>query len=435
MYFLVGIKGSGMASLALILKDREEQVAGSDIDTFIFTQVQLEASQIPIYHFDEKNIKDGMIVIVGSAFDDSHPEVQAAKRNESVKVYTYAEFLGTLVDQYHSICVSGTHGKTTTTGLLSHVFETIQPTGYLIGDGSGKMPVDAKTFVLESCEYQRRFLAYRPDYAIILNVELDHVDYYKSEADYLLAFEQFSRQVKKGIAIFGDEQNTRALQIQTNHLYYGLHNDNDVQAYDIDESEQGVSFKVKYKNKYYYTFTLPFYGVHMLYNALGVIAIGIMNDIAPSVLQGSLATFRGVHRRFNIEEQGGNVFIDDYAHHPTAIELTIQAAKQKYPLLPLVAIFQPDRYSRIEYFLDSFATAFDQADAVFICPFPANAKREPGITITNEGFVEAVKNAQFCAMDDACLSQLKQFEHAVYLFMSSKDIYKLKDRFVHFLNR
>ncbi|MDL2276092.1 Mur ligase domain-containing protein, partial [Breznakia sp. OttesenSCG-928-G09] len=177
MYYFIGIKGSGMASLASILKDCGEDVSGSDIEKYIFTQAKLEEHKIPFFTFSEDNIKDNMTVIIGSSFNDDHIEVKAAKANPTVKTYMYAEFLAKLVEQYHSICVSGTHGKTTTTGMLAHVFSHINPTGYLIGDGTGVMPKEAQTFVLEACEYQRRFLAYHPDYAIILNIELDHVDY------------------------------------------------------------------------------------------------------------------------------------------------------------------------------------------------------------------------------------------------------------------
>jgi len=434
MYYFIGIKGSGMASLALILKDCGEAVSGSDIEKYIFTQKKLEEHQIPFFAFHKDNIKDGMIVIIGSSFDESNEEVKAAKQNPTVTTYTYAEFLGLLVDKYHSIAVSGTHGKTTTTGMLAHVFAQTRETGYLIGDGSGVMPKNAHTFILEACEYQRRFLAYHPDYAIILNVELDHVDYYKSEEDYLLAFSQFTKNVKKGIAIFGDEENTRKLAIQAPHLFYGIKPNNDVYALNIVENEKGVSFTCMYKQKKFYDFKLPFYGIHLLYNALGVIAIGILNNMDGATLQDGLATFAGVDRRFNVEEIKDNVYIDDYAHHPTAIKLTIQAAKQKYPNKKIIAIFQPDRYSRIYYFLDKFQEAFEEANEVYLCPFPENAKKEEGIDIDIYDLVDHVKGAKVCNMQDEDIQNLAADEPAVYLFMSSKDIYKLKDRLKNFQN-
>ena len=121
-----------------------------------------------------------------------------------------------------------------------------QPTGFLIGDGTGDMPDDGEYFVLESCEYQRHFLAYKPQYAIITNIELDHVDYYKNMEDYRDAFETFANQVKKGIVLFGDDEEVRRLHVKTKHLYYGLQDDNDVQAVHVIQNEEGMSFDVLY---------------------------------------------------------------------------------------------------------------------------------------------------------------------------------------------
>jgi UDP-N-acetylmuramate--alanine ligase len=240
LYHFIGIKGSGMASLAEIVNDRGDEVNGSDIEKYIFTQKPLEERGIQITGFDEKNIVEGSTIIIGNAFHEDNPEVKRAlelKAENKATVYWYHEFLGQLVQEYTSVSVAGTHGKTTTTGMLSHVMSLVAPTGYLIGDGTGEMPENSKYFVLESCEYQRHFLAYEPQYAIITNIELDHVDYYKDMADYCNAFETFANQVKKGVVIFGDDESTRSLNVNTAHLYYGLHDDNDVQAVNIVQGE------------------------------------------------------------------------------------------------------------------------------------------------------------------------------------------------------
>ena len=183
-YHFIGIKGSGMASLAEIIADRGDEVTGSDIEKYIFTQKPLEERGIKITSFDEKNIQDGDTVIIGLAFDETNPEVKKALSMPTVKTYWYNEFLGELLTHYNSISVAGTHGKTTTTGMISHVLSHVDPTGFLIGDGHGEMPKGAKNFVLESCEFKRHFLAYHPDYAIVTNIELDHVDYYRDIDDY-----------------------------------------------------------------------------------------------------------------------------------------------------------------------------------------------------------------------------------------------------------
>lgn len=429
-YHFIGIKGSGMASLATIVADRHETVSGSDIEKYIFTQKPLEERNIPITSFSEENIQEGMIVIVGNAFDNSNPEVKKAfelQKQGKVVVYWYHEFLGQLVNEYTSISVAGTHGKTTTTGMLSHVMSLASPTGFLIGDGTGDMPDNSHYFVLESCEYKRHFLAYYPQYAIITNIELDHVDYYKDMEDYRSAFETFANQVKKGVVLFGDDAEVLKLHVHTDHLYYGLHDNNDVQAVNIVQNENGMEFDVLYKKENFGRFKLPFVGKPLLWNSLGVIAVGIMEGLSYELLQEGLSSFPGVKRRFTIEENKENIYIDDYAHHPTAVKYMIEAARVKYPGKKVIAIFKPDRFSRIYYFMDRFAQELDKADEVYLCHFPENAAKEDGIDITIHDLADKSEKAVVISEDETAAKQLASRGPAVYLFMSSKDIYKLKN--------
>ncbi|MCI9293263.1 MAG: UDP-N-acetylmuramate--L-alanine ligase [Erysipelotrichaceae bacterium] len=426
-YHFIGIKGSGMASLATILKDQGEDVQGSDIEKYIFTQKPLEERHIPILPFAKENVPQNAVVIIGNAFDEDHEEVKQARSMSSVTCYRYHEYLGKLMENYCSISVAGTHGKTTTTGMLAHVMSLTQPCGYLIGDGSGSMPKNAHYFVVESCEYQRHFLAYHPDYAIITNMELDHVDYYHDMDDYRHAFQTFANQVKKGVVLFGDDKEVRNLSVDIDHLYYGLNDNNDVQAKNIVTDPKGMTFDVYKHDQLFGSFRIPFVGKPFLWNSLGVIAVGIMEGMDVKTLQEALSTFQGVKRRFHEEVQGENVYIDDYAHHPTAISLTIEAAKMKYPNRKVIAIFKPDRFSRIAYFLHEFAKALDQADDVFLCEFPNNAKKENGVEVTIQDLCDLSKKAKVIKEDEEGAAILAKQSPAVYLFMSSKDIYKLKN--------
>ncbi len=426
-YHFIGIKGSGMASLATIVADRGDEVSGSDIAKYIFTQKPLEERGIVIREFAKENICENSVVIIGNAFDESNPEVKQAMSMPSVTTYWYHEFLGQLIEEYTSVSVAGTHGKTTTTGMVSHMMSLVAPTGYLIGDGTGEMPQDSKYFIVESCEYKRHFLAYRPNYAILTNIELDHVDYYKDLVDYCDAFEAFANQVKKGIVMFGDDANVRSLKVTTKHLYYGLEEDNDVRAINVIQNENGMSFDVIYQNTVFGSFKLPFVGKPLLWNSLGVIALGIMEGLSAQILQEGLASFPGVKRRFTIEENHGNVYIDDYAHHPTAVQYMIEAARTKYPNRKIIALFKPDRYSRIYYFMDRFAQALNLADEVFLCHFPENAAKEKGIDITIQDLADKIEKAVVIEEDEAAARMLAKRGPAVYLFMSSKDIYKLKN--------
>lgn len=427
LYHFIGIKGSGMASLAMILADLGETVQGSDIEKYIFTQKALEERHIKILPFDSDNIAEASTVIIGNAFGEDHPEVKRARSLASVTCYRYHEFLGHLMERYCTISVAGTHGKTTTTGMLAHVMAHQAPSGYLIGDGSGYMPQDAHYFVVESCEYQRHFLAYRPQYAIITNMELDHVDYYRDMDDYHQAFQSFVDQVQKGVVLFGDDPQVRSLTVKQKHLYYGLGEQNDVRAVSVKQGNDGMSFDVYHKNQLFGRFKLPFVGKPFLWNSLGVIAVGIMEGMDAATLQDALASFPGVKRRFHEETNGDNVYIDDYAHHPTAVRLTIEAARMKYPERKLIAIFKPDRYSRIAYFLTDFAQALDQADAVYLCEFPENAQKEAGVSVTIKDLAAQSQKAIVISEDEAGAMELAKQGPAVYLFMSSKDIYKLKN--------
>ena len=431
-YHFIGIKGSGMASLAEIVADRGDEVSGSDIEKYIFTQKPLEERGIPIYPFSADNIHEGDTVIIGLAFDESNPEVYKALHTPGVKHYWYNEFLGELLTHYRSISVAGTHGKTTTTGMLAHVLEHMAPTGFLIGDGHGEMPAGAQNFVLESCEYQRHFLAYRPDYAIITNNELDHVDYYQGIEDYCSAFSAFARQVKKGIVYFGDDPYLPSLDYPVPALSYGLGEQNDVRAVNVEQGEHGMRFDILYKGKPFGHFELPFVGMPMLWDSIGVIALGIMLGADAALLQQGIASFPGVKRRFILEENGDNVYIDDYAHHPTAVRYLIEAARIRCPHRRIIAIFKPDRYSRIAYFLDDFAHALNEADEVFLCDFPANAKKEDGVDVCIQDLAARCKNAVVIAEDDEAARTLAERGPAVYVFMSSKDIYKLKNRLKNF---
>lgn len=429
-YYFIGIKGSGMASLATIMHDLHNEVSGSDIEKVIFTQHPLEARNIPIYSFDANNIKAGMNVIIGNAFGEDHVEVAQARKLAKeglVKAYRYHEFLGELMKSYKSISVAGTHGKTTTTGLLAHVIDHAAPTGYLIGDGNGVMKADGEYFIVESCEYKRHFLAYQPDYAIITNIELDHVDYYRDMEDYIEAFQSFANQVKKGIVLFGDDEHLVKMEVSTPHYYYGLGANNDVRAVNIEEDENGMRFDVMLKGEMFGHFDLPFVGKPLLWNSLGVIAVGILCGLDATLLQTSLATFPGVKRRFTTEYNGENVYIDDYAHHPTAVKYMIEAAKIKYPNKKVIAIFKPDRFSRIEAFLQRFGDELNQADEAYICNFPENAQREEGVSVTIEDLEKLLTKGCLITEDEQGAKFLAERGPAVYLFMSSKDIYKLKN--------
>ncbi|GAY72825.1 UDP-N-acetylmuramate-alanine ligase [Lentilactobacillus kosonis] len=277
-YHFVGIKGTGMSAMALILHDRGMKVQGSDIEQYTFTQRGLEKVGIKVMPFDPENIHEGLTIIAGNSFNDDHPEIKKA-RDMGLTVYRYHDFLGKMIEGKTSIGVAGAHGKTSTTGLLAHVLSGISPTDYLIGDGSGKGVPDARFFVYEADEYRRHFLATYPDYAIMTNIDFDHPDYYESIDDVVDAFTSFASHVKKGIFAWGDDENLRQLKADVPVYYYGLKDTDDFQAVDVKRTTSGSTFTVMYHGESLGEFEVPLYGEHNVLNSLAVIAVSYFEKL------------------------------------------------------------------------------------------------------------------------------------------------------------
>ena len=227
-YFLVGIKGTGMSALAQILDGLGYEVEGSDKPDHFFTEQALIDKGIKIYEFNKDNIKEDMIIIQGNAFKDNHEEIVRAKEL-NLKIYSYQDMVGKLTKMFQTITIAGCHGKTTTTSMLSHVLKNITGCNYLIGDGTGYANKENKYFALEACEYKRHFLNYTPYYAIITNIELDHIDYYKDIQDVIDAFSEFANKALKMVIACGDDNYTRYIETNKPLFYYGLDDDNDIQ--------------------------------------------------------------------------------------------------------------------------------------------------------------------------------------------------------------
>ncbi|MGG3841631.1 UDP-N-acetylmuramate--L-alanine ligase [Anoxybacillus kestanbolensis] len=425
IYHFVGIKGTGMSALAQVLHDMKCVVQGSDYDKRFFTQEALEERGIPIFPFSAQNIQNNMVVIAGNAFPDTHEEIVAA-RELGVPVVRYHQFLGDFLKKFTSIAVTGAHGKTSTTGLLAHVMQGAQPTSYLIGDGSGKGREGSKYFVFEACEYRRHFLAYCPDYAIMTNIDFDHPDYFANIEDVFSAFQQMAWQVKKGIIACGDDEYLQKIQAKVPVVFYGFGEDNDFQARNIVKTPEGTSFDVFVRHTFFASFHIPRYGDHNVLNALAVIALCHYEGIDVSIIQERLKTFPGVKRRFNEKMFGSQVLIDDYAHHPTEIRATIEAARQKYPDRQIVAIFQPHTYTRTQTFLHEFAESLSLADAVYLCDIFGSAREHQG-KLSIEDLRAKIEGAKL--LDEEQVDVLKQHDNAVLIFMGAGDIQKFQQRY------
>lgn len=420
VYHFVGIKGTGMSALAQILNDMNYDVQGSDVDKYFFTQDALDKAGIKILPFRRSNIKEGLTIIAGNAFPDTHEEIDEAKKL-GLPVIRYHQFLGDFMRQFTSIGVAGAHGKTSTTGLLSHVLSGIEPTSYLIGDGTGKGSVDSKFFVFEACEYRRHFLSYFPDYAIMTNIDFDHPDYFSGIDDVFSAFQEMANQVKKGIIACGDDEHLQKIQAKVPVVFYGFGKENDFQARNIQKTTEGTTFDVFVRNTFYDTFYIPAYGEHNVLNALAVISICHYEQLDSQIVKERLATWQGVKRRFSEKKVGNQVLIDDYAHHPTEIKATINAARQKYPDRKLIAVFQPHTYTRTQAFLNDFAESLSLADEVFLCEIFGSAREFSG-KLTVKDLQDKIEGAKLLKEDETAV--LKEYENSVIVFMGAGDIQK-----------
>lgn len=425
-YYFIGIKGTGMSSLACMLSDQGNKVSGSDLSKHFFTEEGLRQRNIPIYDFDPNNIKDNMHVIIGNAFLEDFPEVIAARNNKTCVCARYHEFLGEFLKNYHLISIAGSHGKTTTTGMLSTVMSKFAKTGYLIGDGTGHLEKDTEYFCLESDEFRRHFLAYHPEYAIVTNVEIDHVDYFKDDADYRSAYEEFAKNVSKAMVIYGEDAEARKLNLGDTKVYwYGLEENDDIQAINVDERSDGMDFDVLFEGKPFAHFSTPLVGHHLLLNSLAVIGIGILEGVPAERIEDGLAHFSGVKRRFVVEKSGEDIFIDDYAHHPTEVGVTIDTARKRFPDKKLVAVFKPHRASRVKYFADDFKKQLEKADKVYLCDFTSIDDKQDGTDIDITYLQKMIPNSVVISEDEKGAETLSKECPACFLFMSSKDIYPL----------
>lgn len=420
-YHFIGIKGTGMSALAQILYDSGETIQGSDVEKYFFTQKALEEKGIKMLPFSEENIEEGQIIIAGNAFSDDHCEIKRA-RELNLPFYKYHEFLGKLANEFTSIAVTGSHGKTSTTGLLAHVLEKSFPTSYLIGDGTGKGHEDSKYFAFEACEYKRHFLRYEPDYAIMTNIDFDHPDYFKDIDDVFDAFQSMADQVKRGIIAYGDDPYLQRLQTKVPIVFYGLSTKNDFYATNIKVKAEGTQFDVYVRDTYFDTFLIPLFGEHHILNALAVIAFCHYEGMDAEVMK-QLATFGGVKRRFSEKVIENQIIIDDYAHHPIEISATIESARTKYKNKSIVAIFQPHTFTRTKTFLNEFAASLNEADHIYLCDIFSSARESEG-DLTIDDLLVKVNDGKLLTLDN--VSQLRQYEDSVLIFMGAGDIQKFQ---------
>lgn len=382
-YYCIGIKGTGMSTLAQILSDLGNDVSGyDDAKGHKFTQDGLEARNIPIYYDGNHEISPDTIVTYSVAFKEDHPEMKRVK-SLGLTIKKYNEIMGDVIDEFSTVGVSGTHGKTTTSSIIRHLLENTVGCNYFIGAGDGHATKENKYYVVESDEFNRHFTAYHPTYSIITNIEAEHLECYKDIDDIRSTFEIFANQTKKLIVANGDNEEVRKINYKTKVLFYGFNENNDIVIKNVYLAETGSSFDLYINNELYGHFSIPLYGKHMVMDAAAAITmvkeIGLEKDTIEKILK----TFKNAKRRFAEQRVGESIIIDDYAHHPTEIKVTLEAVKQKYPNKRLVVVFVPNTYSRTRDFKDEFIEAFKIADKTYLTEIDCNREKPedyPGIS-------------------------------------------------------
>ena len=429
MYYFIGIKGTGMSALAVILKQLGNSVSGSDVDKHFFTESELIKNNIPFYVYDADNIKDGVTVIKGASIKDDNVELVRARELE-LKILEYNEMVGLLTEDFKTICVAGCHGKTTTTNMLALALRNVG-VNYLIGDGTGSAFSDNPYFALEACEYKRHFLAYHPYYAIVTNIELEHTECYKDINEIIETFSSFANKASVVVAC-GDDSNVRRMKVNNKVTYYGFNDDNDVVAKNIKLSKDGSSFDVYIDGNFYNHFDIPLFGDHMILDALACITICNMEGVKKEDVATLLLTFKNAKRRFKETTFGDVVVIDDYAHHPTEIRVTIESARKKYSDKKIVAVFLPNTYSRTKALMKDFISALKEADKAYVMDIHCDRERQEDYEgVSSDEIINNVPNAEKISIDS--VQKLLEYKNAAICFMSCTNIYEIEDKFKELL--
>ncbi len=427
IYYFIGIKGSGMSSLAQIMHDLGYKVTGSDKPDHFFTEAGLIEKGIPFHEFNPDMITKDMVIVQGNAFNDEHPEVKKA-HELGLKMFTYQEMIAEITNETKLVAVCGCHGKTTTTTMMKTVLEPFG-VNYLIGDGTGYAKKGNEYFALEACEYKRHFLAYNPYYTIVTNIELDHTDYYKDLDDVMDAFNEFVSKTRKAVIMCGDDANNRRIKTDKKVLYYGFNDNNDVVVKNVTHDEETTKADVYINGELYDTYTFPFVGDHLLLNVLGVITVCYLENLPKDVVKKQVSIIEHAKRRFIEEKFRNNILIDDYAHHPTEVKVTIEAARKKYPDREIVALFKAHTRSRVQYFHKEFADALNLADKAFVLDIGEDRKEFGYEGVSCMDIIKDLKNGDYISLEEVDKLLPYKDTNAVLLFMSSKDIYVLENKY------
>ncbi len=445
----VGIGGIGMSGIAEVLLNLGYQVSGSDTkETEVTRRLQSLGAKVSYGHRRE-NLKEADVVVTSSAIRKGNPEVEAAEER-LIPVIPRAEMLAELMRMKIGIAIAGTHGKTTTTSLISTVLAAggLDPTvvigGRLNSIGSNARLGQGEYLVAEADESDGSFLKLMPTIAVVTNIDPEHLDYYKGIDEIKETFLSFLDKIPFfGLAVLClDHPNIQSLlpKLKKRFTTYGLTTQADYQAKEIVFEGLSTSFDVVHRRREIGRLSLRMPGLHNVYNALATMATAFELDIPFQVVQETLRDFSGIQRRFQIKgEKKGILVVDDYGHHPVEIMATLKAARTGWAKR-IIAVFQPHRYTRTQALFKDFLTAFYDADVLILTDiYPAGEDRIEGVE--SKALFEGLR--EYGHKDVTYLSDKKEIvEHLLRVIspgdlvitLGAGDIWQVSEELVNRLN-
>lgn len=454
--YMIGIKGVGMASLALVYHRMGYQVTGSDVATKFITDDILKKYGIQ-YHigFDAKNIPgDADFAVISAAFtNEENPEYKQFFHAD-LPLYTHAEALGKLMDAFSlKISVCGSHGKTTTSAMLAYIFSQSALKGaHCLGvpsfsglDGGAYTGTDY--FVAEADEYANkppidntpRFNFQHPDILVCTNIDFDHPDIYPSLRDLQQAFKNFMMQVisQNGKVVYSADDRYLSKMVKElayDALYsYGTSHAADLVISDIKDTQAETSFHATYRNEDIGSFALGIGGLHNIENAAATILTCKLSGIDEQVVRKALQSFTGSQRRFEFIYRRNNTFlIDDYAHHPREISAVIDATRHKFPGYKVIVVFQPHTYSRTEAMKEEFVAALKKADIAYVM-MTFSSEREK--TTTETSLLNPLLGQAYSLQETVQKISQHIANDTVIITMGAGDIYTLHPHIIDLIKK
>ena len=403
--YLIGIGGVSMAPLAEVLHDQGLPISGSDIqESEKIQELRARGIRVNIGHRAENITDDIEFVVRTAAARDNNPEVQAA-REKGIPVFERAQAWGSIMRTYkNALCIAGTHGKTTTTSMCTHILMAAEkdPTVMIGGTlpllQAGHRVGGGDTIVLESCEYYDSFLSFYPTIAVILDVDADHLDYFADLDAVKASFRKFAELVPAGGTVIVNRDDANAMDcvrgLERNIITFGLTDGADVRAGRIKTSGARSEFDVYYHDELFVHVNISVPGIHNVKNALAATAAAIVLGISPTAVTYGLSGFHGANRRFEFKgKYNGADIYDDYAHHPSELKALLDAVE---PLgyKRTILVFQPHTYSRTHALFDEFAQQLRRPDLTYLAEIYA-AREKNTIGISSSDLADVIPNSMF----------------------------------------